>query len=513
MARSDSGTGLAIHHAAVTNGSDEPGAIRPPHLIGRQLAGAFLMVWLIAASLSGIHLWLLAQVNDDLAQMRRDEIAIKDSLGLAAAVREQYMRAAHCIIRGDMVELPRYEERVAEVRDTARTLEARVPASERARLSRVAIASAELDGVFRDHMIPAVLRRDADTVRRLHTSLALISSRATADADLVARSVEESMGEAHEDAMKAADLTFVAAIVGLIALAIVASASALRLRAAVLRPLAALTRAAQRLGTGALDTRVGRIGSGELAVLADAFDTMAKQLREHEQRVVATERMAAIGQLAAGVAHEINNPIGVIRGYLRTMIRDAPAELRPELEILDEEASACERIAEDLLNYARAGELVLEKVPIDALLRQTVERFAESKDGRDRSVDVEVDAEPAELDVDAVRIRQVVQNLLRNATQASTPEAEVSVRGRREPGGYRVTVTDRGAGVPEKLRGRVFEPFFTSRPAGSGLGLAVCKGIVEAHGGTIEVRGAEERGTEVSVTLPLAAQIEEVPHA
>jgi two-component system, NtrC family, sensor kinase len=512
MARSDSGIPLAPH-AAVSKNSPAPEAARPPHVIGRQLARAFLMVWLIAASLSGIHLWLLEQVNNDLAQMRRDELAIKDSLGLAAAVREQYMRAAHCIIRGDLVELPRYEERAAQVRGTAKTLEARVPESERPRLQRVAIASEQLDGVFRDHMIPALLRGDSDTARRLHASLAQISSRATTDADLVAQSVEGFMGDAHEHAMKATDLTFFATILGLIALAIVASASALRLRAAVLRPLAALTSAAQRLGTGALDTRVGQVGSGELAVLADAFDTMAQQLREHEQRVVASERMAAIGQLAAGVAHEINNPIGVIRGYLRTMMRDAPAELRPELAILDEEASACERIAEDLLNYARAGELLLEKVPIDVLLRQTVERFAESKDGRDRIASMEVDAEPAELPVDAVRIRQVVQNLLRNATQASRSEAEVSVRGRRESDRYRVTVTDRGGGVPEQLRGRVFEPFFTSRPAGSGLGLAVCKGIVEAHGGTIEVRSVEQRGTEVSVTLPLETGREQAANA
>jgi two-component system, NtrC family, sensor kinase len=511
MTDDDSGTRLAPDRA-VPNLS-QPEANRLPHVIGRQLAGAFLMVWLIAASLSGIHLWLLQQVNDDLAQMRRDELAIQESRGLAAAVREQYMRAANCIIQGDVSELPRYDEAVARVREIAQTLETDVPESERDRLRRVGIASAELDSVFRKHTIPALLRADADTVRRLHGSLAQISARATADADLVAQSVGGFMGAAHEDAIEAANSTFVAAILGLIALGLVASASALRLRAAVLRPLAALTSAAQRLGTGALETRVGRIGSGELAVLADAFDTMAHQLHEHERRVVATERMAAIGQLAAGVAHEINNPIGVIRGYLRTMMRDAPAELKPELEILDEEASACERIAEDLLNYSRAGELSLEKVPIDALLRQTAERFAESKDGRDRTGGVKVDAEPAELAVDAVRIRQVVQNLLRNATQASAPDAEVSVRGRREADAYRVVVSDRGVGVPEELRGRVFEPFFTSRPAGSGLGLAVCKGIVEAHGGTIEVLGGRDRGTQVSVTLPLEAPLEEVANA
>jgi two-component system, NtrC family, sensor kinase len=485
--------------AAIATDSTE---ISPPSLISRQLAGAFLMVWLIAAGLSGLHLWLLRQVNDDLAQMRDDEMAIQGSLGLASGVREQYMHAAHCLIIGDLSHLPRYEEQVAQVREAVKALEPRVPDSQRAALGRAGSASAELDKVFRENLIPAMLRGDTETVRKVHGYAVQLSTRGAADADRVAQSVEKRMVEAHVDAKKATDLAFIGALVGLFVLGLVAAASTLRLRDAVLRPLAALTSAAGRLGTGALDTRVGKVGRGELALLARAFDTMAEQLRVHERRVVETERMAAIGQLAAGVAHEINNPIGVIRGYLRTMMRDAPPELKSELAILDEEASACERIAEDLLNYARGGELSLEKVPIDALLRQTVERFGESKDGRP----VAVEAEPAEIEVDVVRIRQVVQNLLRNAAQASTPDAQVRLSGQREQHGYRVTVSDRGAGVPEELRRRVFEPFFTSRPGGSGLGLAVCKGIVEAHGGTIEVTGAPEHGTEVSVTLPLARE-------
>jgi signal transduction histidine kinase len=113
------------------------------------------------------------------------------------------------------------------------------------------------------------------------------------------------------------------------------------------------------------------------------------------------------------------------------------------------------------LSYARAGELLLEKVPIDAPLAPDVERFAESKDGRDPDGSVRVDAEPAELAVDAVRIRQVVQNLLRNATQASTPDAEVSVRDGAKPGRLSRDRDRPWGRRSEALRGRVFEPFFT----------------------------------------------------
>ncbi len=120
----------------------------PPRRIGRQLSAAFLIVWIIAAGLSVVHLTLLRGVNANLEQMRADEMAIRDSLGLAAAIREQYIHVAHCIVHGNLDHLPHYEHWAAKVSVAASTLRGAVPASERRRVDSIGDASRKVDRVF-----------------------------------------------------------------------------------------------------------------------------------------------------------------------------------------------------------------------------------------------------------------------------------------------------------------------------------------------------------------------------
>lgn len=170
------------------------------------------------------------------------------------------------------------------------------------------------------------------------------------------------MAHAHTLATDATTRGLWVAALGILLVLLLSVGFAMRLRAAVLTPLADITAAARAFadgdfGTAARDPDRPKI-QGELAELADAFEHVRQELAARETKLVHNERVAAIGQLAAGVAHEINNPIGIIRGYLRTMSPDADAEtLREELGILDEEAGRCERIAADLLAYARSDDL------------------------------------------------------------------------------------------------------------------------------------------------------------
>jgi signal transduction histidine kinase len=237
---------------------------------------------------------------------------------------------------------------------------------------------------------------------------------------------------------------------------------------------------------------------------------MAEELEVRERRLVETERMAAIGQLAAGVAHEINNPIGIIRGYLKTMGPDSPPEtLRDELQILDDEAASCQRIAEDLVAYARTPGLRSASIAMDRLLTETVRRFQETVDGAERRITL--DAVPGMAYGDIGRLRQVILNLMVNAAQVSEVDGLIEVSGASVEGGaYEILVSDRGPGIPPEDRSRIFEPFFSRRAGGSGLGLAVCHGIVRAHGGSIAAEGREGGGTTFRVTVPgTAAAAEE----
>jgi signal transduction histidine kinase len=467
----------------------------------RRLGRSFAQVVIVATVACALLLLFLLRVANSVHQMQRDEVAIRTALGVATAIREQYMHAAHTLIIGDDSHLEHYAEWVRKVRDGASGLRPRIPDGEQWRLDRIEQISRDMDAVFEAEGLPATLAADKARLLRAHALLEEKVAIASADADWLTQVVEGRMSGEHISTTQTTYAGVFVAGVGIVLLAGLSIVSTRKLRAAVLRPLSSLVEAATRLGAGDLSARVAVSSDGELGLVARAFDQMAEQLSEHQRRLITIERMAAIGQLAAGVAHEINNPIGVIRGYLRTMIPEAERdELRRELRILDEEAAACQRIADDLVAYARAPELTRAEVDVGKLLSETADRFQAS--GESHGSPVRVEADGAHLSVDPVRLRQVVQNLLRNATQAAPKGAPVDVYGHARSDSYCIRVLDRGAGVPEEMLTRIFEPFQSGRVNGTGLGLAVCAGILRAHGGRISARSRAGGGSEFVVELP-----------
>ena len=467
--------------------------------IGRKLALAFGAVSILAALECVIHVVLIGRVANEVVQMQHDEHSIRESLELAQAVREQYIHAAHTMVTGDRSHLEHYVEWVEKVRVGAARLRQLAPPPVAERLERVIRTSRALDQLYRTEMLPALEREDRALVRTLHLEVERLSKSAAEDADQVGRAFEARMSRAHVDTTHMTRLGLALALGGIALIVAVGLVSTRQLRTAVIRPLRTLTDAAGNIGRGAFETPIGDVGEGEFRELAKAFDVMAHELRQREEQLVASARLAAIGQLAAGIAHEINNPIGVIRGYLRTMLPEAtsPAQ-REELSILDEEAAACQRIAEDLLTYARTPELTREPVEIANLLEETARRFEATSEGA--GVHLDVRAERETLHGDAVRLKQVISNLLNNAVQASA--TEIVVRGEHEGRDkYRIRVEDRGVGMSPQQLARVFEPFFSARRGGTGLGLAVCHGIVRAHGGTIAAASRADGGSVFEIIL------------
>jgi len=221
------------------------------------------------------------------------------------------------------------------------------------------------------------------------------------------------------------------------------------------------------------------------------------------------EKLVAMGQLAAGVAHELNTPLGTILGYARLLDEGkADGERRAQYaRVIYEETRRCARIVDDLLAYARRDTCHAETCDINALIRETVEAVAKCQ-GERHCVRVETDVEgaiqvqggPGQLDI-------VLVNVMVNAVQAAAggQDPRVSVSSRVEGGCALVTITDNGPGIAPELRGKIFDPFFTTKTvsAGTGLGLAISHSIVTRIGGSIQCDPAWRDGARFVITLPL----------
>ncbi len=232
-----------------------------------------------------------------------------------------------------------------------------------------------------------------------------------------------------------------------------------------------------------------------------------QELRQTQEQLVQAERLAAVGRLAASVAHELRNPLMVMRSALFFLDRlvatgnPAPAEVvRRQIGKLDAEIDRQGKIINDLLFFSRNRPRTLADVAINALLQETIMRIP-----RAESIAVQVDLDPTldTIRADADQVQQVFVNLISNAVQAMREGGVLRVSSRRDGFFATMQVSDTGVGIaPENLR-RLFEPFFTTKENGIGLGLAVTRSIVEGHRGKISVESQEGRGTTFTVSLPL----------
>lgn len=482
------------------------------NVLSRRLAAGFALVSLVALAMCVVLDVLLGAVETSVVTMQAEEQSIRDGLSLAAAVREQYIHQAHVLIERSDAHMAHYPRAVEAVQSKARSLRSRLPESEHWRIDEVVEDSRRLDAVFRSQLLPAIHRRDLEEVLRAqHDALQRLSGHAVSQADALARAAEAGMAAEHHRAMRSSRLGLALGASCMLLIVVLSVVYTRRLRQSFLTPLASLVAAAERFGRGEFGQPAGTVGEGELQAVADAFDRMVHELQLRERKLLDAERMAVVGQFAAGIAHELNNPIGVIRGYLKTMKPSQPPDmLRDELKILDEEAAACQRIGEDLLAFARPGQIQRAWFAIDELLRSTVQRFTDSGQAKGRPVLIK--AAPAQVFADAGRLRQVLLNLLRNAVQAGPVDAPIEVEGALTKGGghYDLTVSDQGPGVSESDKLRIFEPFFSTHDGGSGLGLAVCHGIITAHEGSIGAEARPERGTTFRVSLPIGPGQREV---
>lgn len=264
------------------------------------------------------------------------------------------------------------------------------------------------------------------------------------------------------------------------------------------RPLREMEKAAHRLGRGDFDVHLDEGGSQELATVAAAFNRMAADLaaateeRCRAERLMArAQRLAAVGQLAAGVAHQINNPLANILGLARALEGggDIPPAARTAVEEIARQARRGSLVVRRLLGFSALPAPRREPIELAGLAHGVVEALQSEAAGR--GVRVTVVGEGVAVPVDRVQVEEALTNLVRNAIQACRPGERVEVEAVAEGGGGVVRVADDGPGIPEAIAEHVFDPFFTTREGegGSGLGLAVVAAIAAAHGGEVFLRG------------------------
>jgi two-component system sensor histidine kinase PilS (NtrC family) len=225
---------------------------------------------------------------------------------------------------------------------------------------------------------------------------------------------------------------------------------------------------------------------------------------EMEEELRRSERLGAIGQLAAGLAHEIRNPLASLSGAIELLAADLPTGDRNSqtlAQIVKRETQRLNRLVTDFLTYARPGPGRSEPVPLRALFDEIRALLAKDEDcGVDLDIDIAADLRALG---NPDQLRQVFWNLVLNAAQSEPADSVVQVRARlsADPPEIEISVADRGCGIPREKLDRIFEPFFTTKPKGTGLGLATVHRVVEAHGGRITVASERGKGTTVRVFL------------
>ncbi|MBN1482858.1 HAMP domain-containing protein [candidate division KSB1 bacterium] len=273
-------------------------------------------------------------------------------------------------------------------------------------------------------------------------------------------------------------------------------------------PILKLTEGMRKIGAGDLNHRVDVKAKDEVAYLIDSFNRMAEELKVSRENLQRAERAAAWRDIARQVSHEIKNPLTPIEFSIYRLESSLPSELSgnkdfiESLNIIKQEITAIRRIADTFSKFAKMPHAELKTMDISAIVRASVELFRNDSSGV--SIQFQPPKDLPDIPVDEQQIRGVMHNLIKNAIEASEAGGVVRVTAGRHSGsthGLKIEVTDEGCGMDEDTIKRIFDPYFTTKQAGSGIGLFLAQRIISDHGGHIQVKSEPGVGTTFSIVL------------
>jgi two-component system NtrC family sensor kinase len=292
----------------------------------------------------------------------------------------------------------------------------------------------------------------------------------------------------------------------------------------IMSPVHRLIKASQQVTEGSLTPDIGPVSKGEVGVLQNTFKdmvaAMGRRREAAENRLLQSEKQASIGRLAAGVAHEINNPLTGVLTYTHMLLRrkDIEDDIRSDLETIAQSTERVRKIVKGLLDFSRQTKLDREPTEVNRLVRSTISLMENQALVKGLRIKFNAGENLPMLTLDRGQFRSVLLNIIINALDATEPGGDITVStgislSASDPGkkGVEIAVADTGCGIPPEHLDELFDPFFTTKEVGqgTGLGLAVSYGIVQRHGGTIRVQSEVGRGTTFTIWLPVGEQGEE----
>jgi PAS domain S-box-containing protein len=255
-------------------------------------------------------------------------------------------------------------------------------------------------------------------------------------------------------------------------------------------------------------------------VLRDSEAQLRKQAQELEQQLIGSGRLVSLGVITASMAHEFNNPLGIVMGFAQDLLSECKPNSRnyQALKIIGEETQRCQRIIEDLLQFARPRSAAFAPVDIKQIVDKTVNMVAARCYKQNINVGVHIDEHLPAITADSQQIGQVMVNLLFNAADAMPSGGNVAITAKLQSDNGSapfmvLTVQDDGTGMDEDHLAKIFQPFFSAKKGkGLGLGLSICERIIQNHGGKIMVESQPGKGTRFDIHLPIeSGQIESKP--